>query len=487
MTLARWVTVGSLVLTGVLVMVGWYQALDRDLADPPWRAASRPLTEVPPSRLALDVSLPLERIQAAAEAAAPSSYASSGRGPDICAKRRRRRVCVGTHYDFNLTRGPITLAEGPGNTLRISVPLQVAGHGGFRGRGARRLHLAARPFEASSDAVADVALSFKPNGCPQAQVAVDFSNLDAKVEIVSGVWVSVSNLIESAVRERIRTMGEQTASVLRCDDFRRLAQQVWFARSFPLSLPADPRPLHVNVLPVSFGFSGVQVTPSAVKLLLSLGVRASVSDTRITAAGEPPSAPQTVPLRRAALRLSLPLRIAYDGMAARLQSAFAKPLKVTTPAGAATITLDEITVYPAGERIAVGAHIRAELPGHFLATRGWLYWTARPVVSRDGRAVQLADMGGSRIRDSELAGTLAALLDGELRSRLAAAGEIDLTGRIANARSSLTSTLTRHIGATSIEMSRARMGLGRIVPGAAALFVEGVFNSGAELVLDEAR
>lgn len=463
---------------------GGYRALDRDLAEPPQRTSSQQVPAVPPSQVAVKVTLPFERLAAEADAAAPERYLGSGHGPDACASIGLR-VCVGTQYDFIATRGPVRFAQGPGNTIRVSVPLHVTGHGGFRGSGAHLLDLDAKPFEASIDAFADVMLGLEPDWCPRTQVQVGFSNLDARVEIASGAWIRVGDLIEGTLRKEVQKLGERAARVLTCDNVRRAAQDAWETRSFPLQLPGDPTPLHVNVEPLSIGFSGVKILPSAVTFLLSLGVQASVSDQAIALERRPLPPWKPVALQSGRLQLAIPLRISYQSLAAHLQGAFAGK-QFSLPDGV-TVVMDKATVYPAGERIAVGAHVKMSLPGHFLSTRGWLYLTARPVVSADGKAVHLADITYSRVLDGSLARVLTPFLDGEIRQRLAATGEIDLTDRIAKVKELLQAGLAQHSGPMSIDLGAADLRLGRIVPGRDALFVEGLFSSAADAVLTGRR
>jgi hypothetical protein len=483
----RSVVVVCLVLIGIFVAAGWYQALDRDLSEPPQRAAAGLVPKVPASLLSLNVTVPFERLAAAADAATPPSYQGAGNGPDVCV-RVGVKVCAGTRYDFTATRGPLSFSEGPDNSIRISVPLEVTGEGGFRGDGARLVHMDAKRFKASVDAYADVALDLQPDWCPRVKVNADFSNLDARVEIVSKTWIKVSDLIEGSVRQQIQKIGEHAASALKCDDVRKVVEAAWVNQSFPLSLPGDPRSLHVNVEPVSVGFSGVSVTPSAAQFMVSVGARVAISDTAIGQESRPMPVWESVPLRHGALRAAIPLRMSYEGLTAHLQSSLAgKTFSLPTPAGAGTLAMDDITVYPAGDRIAVGAHINAKLPDRFLTTRGWVYLTARPEVSADGQFVRLADISYSRIMDSTLVNMLTVLLDGQIREGLASAGKLDFTSSIEKAKEVLKAGLAKHSAQLSVDMGEPSLRLGRIVPGAGALFVEGLFSSGADVALVGAR
>jgi len=466
----------------VCTAVFWYQALDRDLSEPPRREAGPLPPNVPVSQMALRVTLPFDRLAAQAEAETPHSYAGSGDGPEVCASLGVK-LCVKTRYDYTAERGPIAFTAGPDNSIRITMPLKVTGHGGFKGSGAKLLRLDAKPFEASTDAYADVSLGLTPDWCPQVEVKPGYSNLDARIEIASRAQVPVTSLIEKSVRDQLMKLGQRAGSAIKCDQLRQAMHAAWVSRSFPLRLPGDPRALYVNFEPQNVGFSGVHVSASAAQLALSLGARVSVSDTALDAPAPPLPAWQPVPLKEGALQLAVPLRISYEGLESRLASLTGKTVSLKTPAGVATLVADEITVYPAGERIAVGAHVHAQLPGHMLSTRGWLYVTARPVVSPDGRSVGFADISYSRILDSQLANLLTVMLDSEIRDRLTRAGQFDLSPTLAKAKQLLSQGLAQHGQQVALDMGEANLRLGRIIPGAGSLFVEGLFTSGAEVKL----
>jgi hypothetical protein len=481
------VAFASLILIVICTAVFWYQALDRDLSEPPRREAGPLPPNVPISLMSLNVTLPFDRLAATAESDTPKDYSGGADGPPVCASLGVK-LCVGTRYDFSATRGPLSFTAGPGNSIRIAMPLKVTGHGGFRGSGAKLLRLDAKRFEATSDAYADVSIGLTPDWCPSVQVKVGYSNLDARLEIVSGAWISVSSLIESSVRDQLRRLGERAADALKCEDLRKTMESAWVSRSFPLPLPGDSRALHVNLEPVSVGFSGVHVTAAGAQLQLSVGARVSVSDTALDVAARPLPRWQPVPLKQAGLQLTVPLRISYEGLESRLASLTGKALSLATPAGDATLIADQIVVYPAGERIAVGAHVHAQLPGRMLSTRGWLYVTARPVVSPDGRSVRFADISYSRLLDSRIANVLTVMLDSQIRDRLTSAGQFDLSPTIAKAKELLAHGLAEHNKQVSLDMGEPSLRIGRIIPGAGSLLVEALFTSRADvMLLGEAR
>lgn len=472
-------------LLPVVIFTGWaWYKIRQDLSEPPQHAGATLVPDVPTSVLVVNVTVPLDRIRAQAEALAPKRYSGSGNGPDVCITKVGK-ICAGTRYDFSASRGAISIGQGPGNTLHIGVPLSVTGRAELRGNGARLLHIQARSFAASTDASADVTLGMLPNWCPRVQVNADLSKLKAKVEIGGHASVDISEAIRADVQKELQSLGQQALSAIKCDDIRNAMQTVWATRSFPLALFTDVSPLYVNIEPVSLGFSGVQVSSSATSFLLSAAARISVSDTAIAAATRPLPAWTAVPVRPGGIQVAIPLRVSYQGLDAHLRSLLARaPLTFPTIAGPGKISVDNLNIYPAGDKLAVGVHVSATLPDSFFDTGGWLYLTARPILGSDGKTVHLSEIGYSKLVDSDVARTLMSVVDKVIRDRLATAGQFDLTDSIARATSLVKTGMGSQGGKMSYDLGDASVKLGRIVLGEDALFVEGLFTSGAaDLVL----
>jgi hypothetical protein len=239
----------------------------------------------------------------------------------------------------------------------------------------------------------------------------------------------------------------------------------------------------VNVEPASFGFSGVKVSSSALSFLVSLGARVSVTDAAIQAGNRPLPSWTPAPLAHGGVQLAIPLRISYEGLDAHLQSLLSKPITFSTPRGPAHLAVDKLNVYPAGDQLAVGVHVNATFPDKWFDTGGWLYLTARPILSADGKAVHLGEIGYSKLADNDIARTLTGLLDKQIRGLLASGGQFDLTDSISKATDLVKSGLGNQGGKMSFDMGDASIKLGRIVLGEDALFVEGLFTSGADVVV----
>jgi hypothetical protein len=298
------------------------------------------------------------------------------------------------------------------------------------------------------------------------------------VAITKGTAVDVSPYIKESVQKGMAIVGTKAAGVLSCDDVRKAMQELWVRHSFPLPLPGDPRALYVNVDPVSFGFSGVKLTQTDASFLMSLGVQVSVADAALPAQARPLPAWTQVAAGHAGVTLAIPLRISYDSLDSHLLALLAAhPLHLNTPRGPGTIAVDQLTIYPSGDRVAVGAHLNAKMPDSFFNTAGWVYWTARPQLSDDGKAVKLAQIGYSKLSSNPLARGFMDLVDKEMQKGLAAAGQFDLTQSLAKMAQQVSSGLGG--GKLAFDLSNATIKVGRIVAGQDALFIEAVFSAGS--------
>jgi hypothetical protein len=455
----------------------WYR-IRQDLSQAPPRSAAVLAPQVPTSVLAFPVTLPFNGLAARLESVAPHTFTGSGSGPNVCAGPGRK-VCTGTRYDYSATRGALSVGPGPQEgSLRITLPLAVKGQAQLSGEGAKALNLPPKRFEVSTQVLADVGLDMSQDWCPRIRASADLSKLTAMVQVTQGAAVDLSQYIKDGVQKALATLGTQAAGVLNCADVRKAMQEIWVTRSFPLPLPDDPRPLYVNINPVSFGFSGVKLTQTDACFLMSLGVQVEVADTALPAQAKPLPPWTKVAAGQGGVQLSIPLRITYDSLDAHLLALLtAHPLRLNTIRGPGTIAVDKLNIYPSGDRIAVGAHLNATMPDSFFDTGGWVYWTARPQLAADGKGVQLSEIGFSKLGGNPVAQMLTNVVDAQMQKGLAAAGQLDLTQNLAKTAEQIKSGLGA--GKLAFDLSHATIKLGRIVAGEDALFIEAVFSAGS--------
>lgn len=479
------VLLAVVVIAGLATAIVWYLERDRILSEIPPESSTATAPEIVPSTISVSVTLPFKELAAQAEKSAPRNYSGGGNGPDQCGHVLGVRICVGTKYDFNVSRGAISFQRGPNGTIRVAVPVSVDGHGGFRGDGARALDLDAKSFRAKVEAFADIGFALGPDWCPIPRINADFHWIEgAKVEIIGGVWVGISDLVEDNLRDQLNKMGKDVAESIKCDDVKKEVQKAWAARTFPVRLPNDAGSMYINVEPLGFGFSGLRVGADGANFLLMLKAAISVA-TKPTGV-IPLALPkvETIAGETGTLTLAVPIIVSYNDLEERLTAqVVGKPITTTTPAGPASVNVRKVRVYPSGDRLVVGTLLTVHLPDWWLDTNGWIYVMAKPVSTSEGTGLKLDDLNYSRTLDNQLWNVLSVVLDATLKSQLTIAATVDLKAPIEKAKAVIVSELQKPHDDVAIIIGDPIIRLGRVVLGGKELFAEGLFNSKATIIL----
>lgn len=482
--LKRTLILGLIVIIGAVAYV-LYEQRDRDLSIAPDKTAGTKEFETKPSAIAVNISLPFERLTAEANRAAPKNYTDGGNGPDQCKHILGVKTCVGTKYNFNVTRGDISITPGANNTFHVSVPINVSGQGGFRGDGAKLLKLDKKNFHARVEAYSNIGLSIGQDWCPRPTISSNFRWIEgAKVEIIGGVWVGISGLIEDKLRGQLQELGNAVASQIKCDDVKQEAQKAWVSYSFPIDIPGNDDSLYVNVKPESFGFSGLQVSPGSANLALSLTAKVDVSSSPIsnTTLALPPL--QNIAFAGSSLNLAVPLHMTYVEIQEALSEEIVdKPISIDTPAGVATLTTRTLKIYPSGDALVVGALVDIDLPDRWLDVSGWVYLTTIPTPVSGGTSLRLENVSFSRALNNELWSVVSVVLEGTIRREIEKQGTIDLDASIQKAKEIVLSEVAKPHEGVTLNIGDPQIALGRISITAERLYVEGLFSSRADISL----
>ncbi|MFO1061910.1 MAG: DUF4403 family protein [Dongiaceae bacterium] len=441
------------------------------------------------------VTVPYAVLEAAAGQLLPESFAGEARQPlcgkdghggplgGLLGKAANLLGRLGGHHDgaacedvavrYRAVRtGPLTLARS-GERLRVAVPLAVTGEVGLDGRLGQSLGLDHKPFAGALVAYADVAVSLGRDWCPAIQASPGFHWTDpVRVEVARGVEVSVERLadarIEKAVKDGVRRLQGQ----IRCADIRRAAAAAWHRYAVPVSPPGGP-PLTVVALPRQAAASPVRFGPSAASF--RLGIAADLS----AGTAAPPAAaalalPVLQPLAAAAppSDLLVPVRLGYDALQRRLAAALAgRDWGGDTAVGHIGVTVEQVDLYPAGDRVAVGLAVRLATPDPALSGGGWVYATGRPVLDPSGQTLRLADLALTPILDNRLWTTLSQFLLKPLQDALEQHAALPLDRPLAELQRKLQAGLTDFAARNGVRVALGGLGLRvrEVRVGAAAL------------------
>jgi hypothetical protein len=351
--------------------------------------------------------------------------------------------CEDVMVEYRADRtGPVELARN-GDRLRVSVPLAISGEVGLSGRLAHSLGLDRKPFDGALVAYADVALSLGRDWCPVIQASPGHRWTDrARLEIAHGVAVPVDQLADAKIQQAIKNGVRKLQGQIRCADIRRAASAVWHRYDIPLQPPGGP-PLTVTALPRQAAVSAVGFGPAAAGF--RLGVAAELA---VGSAAPPPGAATTLPMLQplaGATRpsdLAVPIRLGYDALQRRLAAALAgRDWGGDTAVGHIGITVDQVDIYPADGKLAVGIEVRMATPDPALNGAGWVYVTGRPVLDEASQTLRLADVALAPALDNRLWSTLSQLFLKPLQDAIAQHAALPLDKPLAELRQRLQSDL----------------------------------------------
>ncbi len=520
-----------LLLTVVLAALafGATQLLDRarmaegDLSQPPERLALAPSIPEAPSSLQLRLVLPTAALTAALDREMPTDHRISGTqrvcidvqtavrdrvGAELggelgqllgnlagelareAAGTRSGQLCQDVTYDIAIRRNGAPRVRGTGDALEITLPIAVDGRAGIPGDLARSLGFDSRAFRGAIDVIARVTADLEPNWCPRLSAEGDFRWTDrARLEIVDGTWIDIDQPAGLELRRRIAQGIAALDGLVTCGTVRDAIAPEW--REIALPLPGAETLGHLLVRPTGAGFSGIDYGAEAISAALQVD---AVTELRT---GPPPEPrlldlPQLARIGTAANRVdvNLPIRLGYDQLTAELNRQLAgRTFTGRTPAGEARVTVEEVTLYPSGDRLAAGLRFTASHDSRMLGASGWAYLAARPVISDDGRTLRLADVALTRQVDNDLWALLSNVFNDQIAARIAEEAVFPLDPAIATARTQLTAALADLEARTGVRvtLSDPDIALTTVVPAAEALEAVARFRTRAEVTVRSLR
>lgn len=459
----------------------------KDISERPPEGGGMPSFATAPSLVGAAATVPMAQLVELVNTHVPTEYRDSRNGDDVCQRVFGQRVCAGTHYDYTVTRRRIEIERYSTDAIKISVPVSVEGHGGFRGDVARALGLHAKNFFA--EAVLDILVvpKLNPDWCPQFELSASYRWIRSpRVEIVDRVWIQVSGPVEEKLNQQLPGLIEKARGALDCARFKSDVAKLYGTLSFPIALPWNDK-LHVNLEPSDIAFSGLKVDQNSLRFAGVLTVKAEVSGTAVQATPLP-----LPPLRKLEstevprLSVALPLRVPYSSLISAVrQTLKGKNFQQDAPAGKVAATVSEVRIYPSKDKLVVGIDFDAKLPGKILDTKGSVYIIGSLRVD-NGTRVALKDVSFTRILDNEVWNVLSALFDTEIRKAIEDAARYDLSSDIDKAKAALAEKLgnAKTIPGVKITASEVQMSLGRIAVASNELAIESLLAATVTMEID---
>jgi hypothetical protein len=510
------------VATVAALTLGRMRAAEGDLSQAPERLAYAPSIPEAVSSVQLRLVLPTATLTEALDRAMPESHRFAGTqrvcvdvrakvseevsrqlGGDLgrllgdlageaareAAGTQSGQLCQDVDYDLTIRRNGAPSVRSTGSALEIVLPIAVEGRAGFPGELARSLGFDARNFRGAMDAIARVSADLTSDWCPRLSAEGDFRWTDrAQLEIVDGHWIDIDAPAGAELRRRIEDGIALLDQSLGCDLVREPLAAEWREIDLALPLPDLGEAAHLHIRPTGAGFSGFDYGTDRISAALQID---AVTEVR---AGPPPGTsprldlPPLERIDRTANRvdINLPVRLGYDALTAELNRRLGgRTFTGATPAGEARVRVEEVTLYPSGDRLAAGLRFTADFDARLLDASGWAYLAARPVLSEDGRRIRLEDVALTREIDNELWTLLSGLFNDQIAAELARSADFPLDEPIAAAQEQLALALQELEAASGLRVSLAdpEIALTALVPAAEALEAVARFRTQAEVTV----
>jgi hypothetical protein len=477
-----------LLITAGLSLLVYYLQIDRILTERPLEKSSQIVLSPKSSQVAISLNFPYEMLTTQARKYTPKEFSESGNGPDVKGKVLFVKYTAGTKYSYNVTITPPTVSKGSAkNTIRVSTSVSIKGKGGFRGDGAKILKLDKKNFRASAKAYVDLSFTLDKNWCPVVNVKPAYSWTDKpKVEIVSKAWIDVSDAVEGNLKSQLEKMGREAAKAISCDDIKNEVSKIWKTQSLDMKLADYDPQMYINITPVKAGFSGLITNSKAAQIGLSALSSIEVSNLKIEEAKIPLPPLSSISSDNNGISLTIPLNVPLAQLSTLIKKEIeGQEFEVDTPTGEAIIKVNDIYLYPSGERIAVGLKFEIDMSDRLLDVNGTVYLSGVPVVEENGTVIRLDDVQFTRVLDNELWSVVSVVLSETIKEKLSDTVRYDLSERIEDVKGKLDEILSKTEEKVKINLTNPKLSLGRVGVSGDNIFIEGVFNSKAELTLKQ--
>ena len=366
------------------------------------------------------LSIPLDRLKERLESDLPESlYDDPGKIKQKCIRIFGKNLCETYQVGgWAYRTGPIQLVPLRNGYLRIAIPVQyklkVQGEGKIVKELLRNIDFKTASFTV----IADLQPSINQNW--QLQLAANSTiqwNESPRVEVF-GVDIDIQSKIEKPIQKALnKALHKQQQKMARDNRFRKRVEDFWAALQQPKQLKG-PIPLWLKANPSALNLSTIRIDANAIQVDLSLR-------TTLTTSGNPDNLNQPKPLpalvhqttESTAIRISLPLALAYEDLAASLQKRL-KDRPLAFKQGKTSIAVKSIEIYPNNDRLVLAAKVRLSGLGDLLTSDGEIYISGKPVIDNHNKILKLADVGFSRQLDSAFWNTATRLIHEQLLSGL---------------------------------------------------------------------
>ncbi|MBX2824239.1 MAG: DUF4403 family protein [Gammaproteobacteria bacterium] len=348
-----------------------------------------------------------------------------------CKKVVGLKICGTAQWDYTVHRGDDIAVSGIDDTVSVSVPIRFDGVAGLQGDVARALGLSSVDFNGAVDATINLGVDLDASWCPQLTTTIDYEwTQTPRVEWAGALKLDVRKQLDEAIAAQLDELPAKLADSVDCDAFRAQLGEHWRSYTMPVKLE-EQDPLHLNLTPTGFAFSGLQADATSLGITFVLDAQTAVESEPLVEQQQPLPAVSTVDFVPGQTEFELLVRSSYS----RLQTAAApalvgKTFHSTTKAGEISATVKSLEISGNPDGITLGIGFDADLPGTSRNTTGTVFLTATPEVDPQLHRVTLTNLSITRVLDSKLWQLLTKLFEERIIDSIKESAVIDLSDHI---------------------------------------------------------
>lgn len=363
-------------------------------------------------------------------------------------------VQIGYKYNYSIKkRDKVTFHNIDANTLRVTVPMTLDAHVGFRGDLAKVAQASKKKVNADVDVNIDFKIGFNSKWCPviDANIDIDWKK-GPMFEVAGGIWLDFNFPTELATPSFERSAENILTGLIDCEAIQKHVASTVKPLSFPLD--GELKGLNANLTPNVVYAPVISYHNDELQISLGLKSLVTVSNTPLkdTTFKLPPLTVGEPIANR--LILTVPLQVEYDfvddklaNLLPSINTEITKWIKDSSNdiiKSVRSLKINSVEVYPSGERLTLGVNFELLSKIDTFSTTGNMYLTSSVDMS-DNKTLRLRNVSLTPQLDNDLYNVLVILVDDILADQLEKHAYYDLTSLIAEGKTKALSTITEKL------------------------------------------
>lgn len=367
-----------------------------------------------PSTINIRTRIRLSDIQSLIETELPANQNGTGEQRQ-CKRVLGIKLCGTAQWLYNIKREAITTLAADDDRLELQIPLSFSGNAGIQGDVAKALKLGKLDFDGALLGNVKIGFDLDEHWCPVIKTQVEYQwQKIPEVEWVAGLDMDLSDQLDKAIKKQLDGLDDKLKDSINCEEFKSNIAEHWRKYTFPISV-TDTDTMHLNLLPVSFAFSGMHTNDEFAGVSFTLVANTLLESSPVEQTQEALPPLKSVEYEPGQSEFEFLIRSNYKQLAQ-----IAKPVVVDktftndSAAGTVEVTINNLNLSGNNEGITVKLEFDAKLPASRGLSKGEIYLTGSPEVDLLSQEISLTNIRLSKVLDSTMWNAIASLFEGKI-------------------------------------------------------------------------